>query len=280
MAWQRYYPRSQPREVEGGIKAHSKRGAFGESWWAQRWISVLESFRIGKRLARGKRYARKGQVMSIDVDMGIVQAEVQGSRKTPYEVSLEVPLIPEEMWQQLTDLLSDRAVYAARLLAGTMPDDIEECFEEVGTTLFPQKHGDLKTHCTCPDSSNPCKHIAAVYYLLGEQFDRDPFLMFKLRGMEREQLLAGLHTSDSIASAPPSREMEELPVAPDDYWDAFEANEMEYAAASVPNQAAELPNRLGPFPFWRSDLPFLRKLEIIYENAAGRGLRVATGGGD
>lgn len=280
MAWRRYYPRSQPRDVEGGIKAHSKRGAFGESWWAQRWISVLESFRIGKRLARGKRYARKGQVISIDVDMGIVQAEVQGSRKAPYDVSLEVPLIPEDKWQQLADLLSDHAVYAARLLAGTMPEDVEECFEEVGTTLFPQKHGDLETHCTCPDSSNPCKHIAAVYYLLGEQFDRDPFLMFKLRGMERKRLLAKLQTDDVVESAPESMEVEKLPVSPDDYWDSFDSDAMEYPAASVPNQAAELPNRLGPFPFWRSDIRFLRKLEIIYENASGMGLRVASDAGN
>jgi len=56
-------------------------------------------------------------------------------------------------------------------------------------SLFPQKQRDLKTNCSCPDWSNPCKHIAAVYYLLGEEFDRDPFLIFRLRGIAREDFV-------------------------------------------------------------------------------------------
>ena len=83
-------PPSRPRAVKGGIKAQSKRGTFGESWWAKRWIAVLESFDIGSRLGRGRSYARSGQVLSIDIDKGLVKAKVQGSSPTPYNVTIKL----------------------------------------------------------------------------------------------------------------------------------------------------------------------------------------------
>src|SRR3954453_15127986 len=86
--WNRFEgfpPASRPRAVKGGIKASSQRGGFGQSWWARRWIQVLDSFQIGSRLQRGRSYARKGQVASIQVKKGLVEALVQGSRPTPYK---------------------------------------------------------------------------------------------------------------------------------------------------------------------------------------------------
>jgi len=189
------YPRfkpSIPREAKGGIKAQSKRGTFGESWWARRWITVLESFNIGARLGRGRSYARRGQVLSIEIDTGKVSAKVQGSRPKPYDVKLQVKTLSASDWQKLAKVLSRQAIFSAKLLMGEMPLDIEKVFKEAGLSLFPEKLKDLKTACSCPDWSNPCKHIAAVYYLLAEEFDRDPFLIFKLRGMNREDLIAML----------------------------------------------------------------------------------------
>ena len=187
-----YFPPSRPRAAKGGIKAQSKRGTFGASWWAQRWIAVLESFNLGARLQRGRSYARKGQVLSIDVVKSTVKAKVQGSRPTPYAVTIRVKALTADDWKKLTAALSSQALFAAKLLAGEMPQDIEEGFKEVGLSLFPEKLKDLTTECSCPDWSNPCKHIAAVYYLLGEEFDRDPFLLFKLRGLSREELVGQL----------------------------------------------------------------------------------------
>src|SRR5436190_20878174 len=100
--WSRdFYPRSRPRRAKGGIKAQSKRGRFGQSWWAKRWIEVLESFDIGARLGRGRTYARGGQVLSIEVGKGEVQARVQGSRPKPYAVSIEGKVLPAEDWDRL-----------------------------------------------------------------------------------------------------------------------------------------------------------------------------------
>ena len=210
-----YFRPSVPRSVKGGIKAQSKRGTFGESWWARRWIAVLESFDIGARLGRGRSYARRGQVLSIEIDKGEVRAKVQGSRSKPYNIKIHIKTLSDVGWQKLTKALSHQAIFVAKLLAGEMPQEIEKVFKDSGLSLFPEKLKDLKTECSCPDWSNPCKHIAAVYYLLGEEFDRDPFLILKLRGMSREELVRILgRTSDETSTRrtrckPPSLREEE-----------------------------------------------------------------------
>src|SRR5262249_23863565 len=185
-------PPSRPREAKGGIKAQTRRGAFAESWWARRWLAVLEGFSIGTRLHRGRAYARRGQVLGIAITEGRVEAQVQGSREKPYDVVLQVKTLGAGDWDKLGGVLAREARFAARLLAGAMPDDGEDAFRRAGLSLFPERRQDLRTSCSCPDWSNPCKHIAAVYYLLGEEFDRDPFLIFRLRGRERAALLAAL----------------------------------------------------------------------------------------
>src|SRR5579871_6240783 len=162
MSWYfgEYYPRSRPRAARGGIKSQSKRGQFGASWWAKRWIAVLESFQIGARLGRGRSYARSGQVLGIDITEGRVTAAVQGSRPRPYDVEIQVKRLSAGQWDRLAETLAGQALFVAKLLAGEMPSDIETVFEEAGLSLFPEKLGDLKTSCSCPDYSNPCKHIA------------------------------------------------------------------------------------------------------------------------
>ena len=198
--WGWYAPARQIR-TDRGIKARSQRGAFGESWWAKRWIAALEQFGWGSRLQRGKTYARQGQVLAIDLAPGKVKAKVQGSRPTPYNVTIEMKPLADSQWEQVTDRLAQQAIFAAKLLAGEMPQDIETAFEAAGVPLFPRNARDISTACSCPDSANPCKHIAAVYYLLGERFDEDPFLIFQVRGRSREQIVAGLRARRAAESA-------------------------------------------------------------------------------
>ena len=176
------YLYTKPIEVRGGIRAGSKRGAFGSSWWARRWLQTLEEFQIGSRLGRGRSYARRGQVISIDVRPGGVTAKVQGSRKRPYDVRIEVRTIIPTDWERLQAAMAEQPIIAASLLSGRMPDNIEDTFRAVGLCMFPDRRDDLETDCSCPDWSNPCKHVAAVYLLLGEEFDRDPFLIFRSAG--------------------------------------------------------------------------------------------------
>ncbi len=290
-----FFPRSRPRAAKGGIKAQSKRGKFGESWWARRWVEVLESFEIGARLGRGRSYARNGQVLTIDVTKGKVKAKVQGSRPKPYDITIQVKSVSPADWSKVVAALSRQALYTAKLLAGEMPQDIEEVFRQAKVSLFPKELDDLTTDCSCPDWSNPCKHIAAVYYLLGEEFDRDPFLIFRLRGLEREELLKRLGAGERVKKAKkvgsdrlqPVAESrpdepdayqpgEPLPSDPTTFWTGGKVPE-DLGEVRIPSVSAALPKRLGNFPFWRGVEHFLDSLTPRYRHAAEQGMALFLG---
>jgi uncharacterized Zn finger protein len=144
------------------------------------------------RLGRGRSYARKGQVLSFELKPGEVAARVQGSRVVPYEIRINLLAYDESQWTRVEGALAQQALFAARLLAGEMPAEIERAFAEAGAPLFPTRAGDLRMDCTCPDWGEPCKHVAAVIYLLAEAFDDDPFEILRWRGRDRTTLLANL----------------------------------------------------------------------------------------
>lgn len=185
-------PPSRPIRVEGGIRARTARGAIGRTWWSKRFLAVLESFALGTRLTRGRSYARAGQVLSLTVAPGRVTSVVQGSRRRPYQVVVELAPLPASVWARVEASLAEQAIYSARLLAGEMPPDIEEVFTTAGASLFPRRLADLSLSCSCPDVAVPCKHLAATFYLLAEAFDADPFQILHWRGRDRETLLARL----------------------------------------------------------------------------------------
>lgn len=279
--WERgRFERPPPRAAHGGIKAQSRHGDFGQSWWAKRWQAVLESFRIGGRLARGRIYARQGQVLSIEIVEGVVRSQVQGSRPRPYDVTIRVKELTEKQWHEVLSVLSGQALFVAKLLAGQMPQDIEQVFTQARLSLFPHKRGDLHTNCSCPDEANPCKHIAAVYYLLGEEFDRDPFLLFRLRGLDREKLLRQL---GSQAGKPASREepaalpREALPREPAVFWTSPPLADDFFGEVQAPPVSAGLVRRLGKFPFWRGERPLVEVVEPTYVAASALGVSAFLG---
>jgi len=187
-----YFKPTKPKEAKGGLKARSQRSSFARSWWAEQWIAALERLVDSGRLSRGRRYARNGQVLSIEETKDGIAARVQGSQRKPYQISLQVAPLTDAQWDKVIDALAEQALFTAQLLAGEMPQEIEQAFSAAGVSLFPAKRGDLKTDCSCPDYANPCKHIAATHYILGERFDEDPFLLFRLRGRTQEQILQAL----------------------------------------------------------------------------------------
>ena len=280
-----YFEPSRPLDVRGGIKARSTRGGFGKSWWARRWIEALEDFNLGARLSRGRSYARRGQVLSIEIEKGVVTASVQGSRPWPYEVEINVRTLDGSDWEKMTASLFEQPVFIAKLLAGQMPENIEDLFRDTGLSLFPDRDSDLETDCSCPDWSNPCKHVAAVYLLLGEEFDRDPFLVFRLRGMEREELVglvkdqaAPEDTLERFYERMADRSCPEpLPLDPEVFWGSGNAGEKIYGAGNIPTTSAALPRRLGNFPFWRGEKDFISTLEGIYSKASPAGQEVFLG---
>ena len=200
--WWQDYESSGPIAVEGGVKARSKRGAIGERWWSQRFIAVLESCGMSGRLQRGRSYARRGQVMEFALGTGKVTARVQGSRPQPYTVSITVLPLTTAQWRKVESRLASQALFRARLLAGEMPAEIEQVFADCGTPLFPRSAADLDMHCSCPDWEVPCKHLAAVCYVLAESFDDDPFAMLAWRGKTRDDLLTALRRKPPSATPP------------------------------------------------------------------------------
>jgi uncharacterized Zn finger protein len=210
------------------VKARSKRGAIGEQWWSRRFIDVLESLGMSGRLARGRNYARRGQVIGFELTTGYVTAQVQGSRPNPYRVRIRVLPLTVRQWRRVQEALAAQALFRAKLLAGEMPQEIEQVFAECGTPLFPRSAGDMNSaadmtmSCSCPDWGMPCKHLAAVCYVLAEAFDEDPFGMLAWRGRGREELLAALRLAGAGQPVLPRPviEVADRPLAEclDDFW--------------------------------------------------------------
>ncbi|NLE98105.1 MAG: hypothetical protein GX596_08975 [Propionibacterium sp.] len=213
-----------------------------DTWWGERFIAVLEGVGLGGRLQRGKTYARKGQVLSLEIDAGLVSAVVQGSRVRPYRVRIGAAAFGKAEWAAVEEELAGNAWYLARLLAGEMPEDIEDVFARLGLELFPAGAGDLSMDCSCPDWEVPCKHLAAAFYLLAESFDDDPFRILAWRGRTREDLLANLTAASAVDGDPDEDEPGDVPL--EDVLDSFFALQGELPRPGQP-AAADL---LGQVP--------------------------------
>jgi uncharacterized Zn finger protein len=234
-------------------------------WWAQRWIDVLESFGWVRRLARARTYAREGNVLSIDFKGSKVAARVQGTAPDPYKVSLSLDPFEDDQWGYVIESMAQRAIFSAKLLAGEMPQNIEEVFTANGLSLFPFTKFDIHSKCSCPDPANPCKHIGAVYYLLGDRFSEDPFVLFQLRGRTKEQIIETLRqirsagstaagtaepSEDSLAgSTPKPTAALGMPLAIDQFWHYTEQLESSLVVIAPPPTSETVLDLLGPIPF-------------------------------
>ena len=170
------------------ISSNSNLTALGDDglgqqpWWVEQWMELINGYRFKKRLERAWGYAREGHVTSIRFEGRRVHARVQGTDEAPYKVKLWLDVLNDEDWGYVLEALAQKARWSAQLLAGIMPSDIERAFAASGKRLFPFKLQEVRSECTCPDKANPCKHISAVYFLMGDRFSEDPFVLFQLRG--------------------------------------------------------------------------------------------------
>ncbi|MCB2305334.1 hypothetical protein LGL08_03845 [Clostridium estertheticum] len=170
------------------------RNEFGSNWWSKKWNNAISSFTESSTIDSGRECARDGNVLSLDFGIGEINARVQGSSEDPYKVNIKISAFTEDQWKKIMNVMVQKAIFCAKLLNGEMPENIEEAFKEGGVTLFPKKQIHLVSECSCSDVANPCKHIAAVHYMLGIEFDKDPFVILKLRGMDKENFLKALRT--------------------------------------------------------------------------------------
>ena len=275
--WWRY--RNTKRlDVEGGIKLQSRRGESAQSWWGRRWNEILYQYIDEGRLSRGRTYARRGQVISMDIRNGAVRGVVQGSMSEPYESTIMVDRLSSEEWGRVADALMTRPAVVAKMMTSRMPEEMEEIFGNAGLSLFPK---DVETECSCYDWENPCKHTAAVYLIMSQQLDRDPLLMLRLRGMDQKELLEMMGVSlvwdaalDAGAPvlAPDTAGQDPLPVETGAFWGREGSSRLQVTRAGIPSMPAALPRRLGVFPFWRSEEAFMDALDAIYKDASGAGM--------
>jgi uncharacterized Zn finger protein len=282
-----YYEPRKPRKTDKGIKARSQRGEFVEHWWAERWIKSLERITDTGRLRRGRSYARGGQVLSIEESQGQIQARVQGSQSKPYRITIHLQPLSDAQWKAVLAALSERAIFTAQLLAGEMPNEIEEAFTAAGVSLLPASSAELETHCSCPDWANPCKHVAAVHYILGEQFDEDPFLIFRLRGRSQEQIMAALRerrqtptpvapiVAEEKASYAVVEETPPLAETLSTFWQMGQALDHFATAIQAPAHPYPVLRRLGPAPFAQN---LEARLGPAYDAMTREALRVAFAG--
>jgi uncharacterized Zn finger protein len=282
-----WYPKSRPKEVRNGIKAKSRHGKIGEKWWSEKWIAALESIGLGSRLARGKNYARRGQVVSIDILQGVVKAGVQGSRPRPYEVTIRLKQFSARSWNAIDKSLASKALFSARLLGGEMPQDIDVIFREAGLPLFPSSNADLQTSCSCPDWENPCKHVAAVYYILAERFDEDPFLIFSIRGQTEKETIERIgryrkkisreesvqHPEDAEKQAP-DRVLRDLEERIADFWNAGEGLKSFQLNPYPAESGSPVLRRLGEGPYLVRKKNMSVRLSEIYRDASRNALKM------
>jgi len=282
-----YYKPTKPRKVKGGIKARSKRGEIGSKWWSKRWIGLLESFGWYNRLERGRRYARRGQVIDIKISKGLIESRVQGSRKKPYTVTIGMDVFSESEWRAVIESMSKQALFAAKLLAGEIPQDIEKVFEENKLSLLPRSSEEIRSKCSCPDYANPCKHIAAVYYIVAEEFDRDPFLIFKLRGKTKDEFLDDLRNVRGKFESDGNKQEfrqelfekthEPLEKYMDNFWNLQKSLDNIKVKVRGPHVSAAIVKRLGEPVFWRVSNDFVRLMEEEYDYISSMAMKIAFG---
>ncbi|CAA9587631.1 SWF/SNF family helicase [uncultured Synechococcales cyanobacterium] len=166
------------------------------TWWGQRFIQALEQITDPGRLSRGRSYANGQKMIRFEIKGSSVTAQVRGSvnpyfgvyTEPLYTTEIEMQPLSQDKWSAAIAYIASKASFVSKLLMNEMPDNIEAAFSQLNLHLLPRSCSDFKTNCSCPDWGNPCKHVAGVYYLVAAELDRDPFLLFELRGLDRQTL--------------------------------------------------------------------------------------------
>lgn len=258
-----------PLAVQGGIRAQGLPGRSRRPWWSSRWLDMLEQFRLGARLGRGRSYATGGQVLNLAVESGEMSASVQGAGAEPYRcrIAMADPLSAQTAAHIAAEIRANPILFA-RLFVKDLPFSVERFFVDAHAPLFPRGIADLTTQCSCPDWGNPCKHLVAVLILFAEAIAADPCLLLTFRGFPASLL------EPEPEPAPPPKEREQLPpsAAHADFWGnaALEPFDDSAVFFGLPDSGAGMIRRLGTPPFWRGADRFGETMEGIYSRVRMR----------
>lgn len=271
---------------------------FSRTWWGQKFIAALEPLTDAGRLSRGRSYASGGKIKAFSIQGGTVTAKVRGSinpyfgvyKEPLYTTTIEFQPISAAKWAAAIALIASRASLISRLLLNEIPDSIDDALDILNIHLLPHSHKDFESNCTCPDWSNPCKHIAGVYYLVAAELDRDPFLLFELRGLSRADLLRELAKSPlgqtlsaelQRAQQPPRPILsyyprpEPVPAQVENlrnFWQGAKRLPQTIEPYAPPLVAGIPVKKQGDFPaFWQRDNSFIAAMETLYEQVRAKG---------
>ncbi len=265
---------------------------FSRTWWGQNFIAALDQFTVSGRVSRGRSYARGGRIQNFVSNIGVVTALVIGSinpyfgvyKEPLYTTVIEFQPISTAKWTAAIAFIASRAGLVSRLLLKEMPGNIEDAFATLGLNLLPRSQKDFAADCSCPDWSNPCKHIAGVYYRVAAELDRDPFLLFELRGLSRNNLHTELAKSPlgqalsaelQLEQQPPQpvssyyTQPKTMPIRTTDGLKGFWQGSKRLPQAISPPQTLVpgIPvKKQGDFPaFWQRDNSFIEVMDTLYE---------------
>ena len=275
MGWWNY-PRARPKpKALPGMK----RKQFGETWWGQRFLMWVETISDPARLARGRSYARAGTVKEYKISDGEVAASVEGS--SLYNVRISLKKLKKAQWSGVMGVMKGKALFRARFLSGDLPEELEKVFSEAGVPLFPTAK-DVKTLCSCPDWANPCKHIAAVFYIIADAFDHDPFLILQLRGMDRGSIAKELKAqeeekpAETACAMPVEKPIEYVAAS---YFNASRPLDEFSFGFKKPAVSNCIMKRLRKPKFWDSNAQFDEEWARIYSEIAKHARKQAFAGG-
>jgi uncharacterized Zn finger protein len=260
--------------------------SFAHTWWGHQWLQAVARLVSSERLYRGRAYARLGQVSDIEIQIGLILSTVKGTRSQPYSVRIEVETLSDAQWARVVQVLTDRALYAAELLSGEMPQQIENAFQVAGATLFPARPYEFRTQCSCADPARPCKHVAATCFALAERLDQDPWALFVLRGRTREQILVALRADRAArlevgleptpASPAQTPAAQALAASPERFWQIGpEAANLEIRVRA-PEVEGELLKILGD-PAFAQNERLVAEIAQVYRLVSREALRLAFG---
>ncbi|MCR3922009.1 MAG: SNF2-related protein, partial [Firmicutes bacterium] len=239
------------------------RYVYGKTWWGKAWINALSHIDYSNRLPRGRKYANEGAVSKVEITDGLVMARVQGRGYVPYRITITLEHFSELELETLARVMGEHTLMTAEVSAGKLPEALPTLLEHEGVPLFPDEWHQIQATCSCPDGADPCKHVAAVYYILANEIDKDPFILFELRGVTRTELLKLMGFGDSGEPVDPFISLHEATSEVQQQVD-FSLTEL----ASRKNEADTLFTLLTETPLFYSGGSFKKTLYQAYRGLA------------
>jgi uncharacterized Zn finger protein len=269
-----------------------------KTWWGNKFIEALEKFTDSGRLSRGRSYRSSDRIRKLNIVDSAIVAEVRGNvnpyfgvyKEPTYEIEIVVQPISPAQWTAAIAYIASKASFISKLLLNEIPDNIEDAFTQLNLNLLPKSKKDFHTECSCPDYSNPCKHIAGVCYRIAADLDQDPFLLFELRGISRTTLKAELAKTplgQALAAELNQRSTEPNPVEsfytrPEilpvpkqttlkEFWQGSKPLPKEIERPPQSSVSAILVKKQGDFPpFWEEDRSFITVMEEVYDRVKSK----------